>query len=288
MNSEGHYALRLRAFFLKIGIGRSMADAHVFSLLSTLSQQMNALKEHWSSMFRRVFLGCVAAALAMPVWASDAVLLAAGAGYRKPVLELLQAFTSTTGIKAEASFGNMKQVEVQARQNPDISLMIGDKAFLEPMQMSQRFERLGTGRLMLVASKGKSLRSLADLNQPQYQRIAIPDRSKAVYGNAAFTCLQRSGLITGLISKLMEVATVPQVSAYLVTGDVDAGFINATEALALKDKVGDSLEVAPDCYDPIELSLAVLGGRDQSASTRAFIEFVATPQARQVMQRHGL
>lgn len=114
------------------------------------------------------------------------------------------------------------------------------------------------------------------------------DRSKAVYGNAAFTCLQRSGLITGLSSKLMEVATVPQVSAYLVTGDVDAGFINATEALALKDKVGDSLEVAPDCYDPIELSLAVLGGRDQSASTRAFIEFVATPQARQVMQRHGL
>ena len=51
-------------------------------------------------MFRRLFLCCAALALAVPAMAADGVLVAAGAGYRKPVLELLQAFTSATGIKA--------------------------------------------------------------------------------------------------------------------------------------------------------------------------------------------
>ncbi|MDR2326817.1 MAG: molybdate ABC transporter substrate-binding protein [Acidovorax sp.] len=239
-------------------------------------------------MLRRFFLGCAAAAFILPAWASDSLLIAAGAGYRKPVLELLQTFTTATGFKAEASFGNMKQVEVQAKQNTDISLLIGDRAFLEPMQLSQRFELLGTGRLVLVTSKAHALGSINDLGQSQFQRIAVPDRSKAVYGKAAFTCLQRQGLMQAVGSKLLEVATVPQVSAYLVTGEVDAGFINATEALALKDKVGSTVTIDPACHEPIELSLAVLQGRDHSPAAQAFIRFVATPQARQVMQRHGL
>lgn len=239
-------------------------------------------------MFRRLFLCCAALALAVPAMAADGVLVAAGAGYRKPVLELLQAFTSTTGIKAEASFGNMKQVQVQAQQNPDISVLIGDRAFLEPMQLAQTFERLGKGQLVLVASKAHALKDLADLSLPQFQRIAVPDRNKAVYGKAAFTCLERSGLAAALQGKLLEVSTVPQVSAYLLTEHVDAGFVNATEAQSLQGKAGSSLTIAQDCYDPIELSMAAIHGRADNAATQALLAFIATPQARAVMQRHGL
>lgn len=239
-------------------------------------------------MFRRFFLCCAAFALAAPAIAGEGVLIAAGAGYRKPVLELLQTFTRATGIQAEASFGNMKQVEIQARQNPDIDFLIGDKTFLEPMQLAQGFEHLGKGQLVLAASKSHALNALADLAQPQFKRIAIPDRTKAVYGKAAYTCLERSGLSAALQPKLIEVATVPQVSAYLSTGNVDAGFINATEALALKDKVGASIEISAQCHEPIELSLALLQGREATPATKAFLRFIATPQAREVMQRHGL
>lgn len=239
-------------------------------------------------MFRRLFLCCAALTLAAPAMAADGVLVAAGAGYRKPVLELLQAFTSATGIKAEASFGNMKQVQVQAQQNSDISVLVGDRAFLEPMKLAQKFERLGKGQLVLVASKAHTLTDLADLSQPQFQRIAVPDRNKAVYGKAAFTCLERSGLATALQGKLIEVATVPQVSAYLLTEHVDAGFVNATEALSLQGKAGSSLTIAQDCYDPIELSMAAIQGRADNAATQALLTFIATPQAREVMQRHGL
>jgi molybdate transport system substrate-binding protein len=220
--------------------------------------------------------------------AADTLLLAGGAGYRKPVLELLENFSQASGIHAEASFGNMKQVEAQAQQNPDIAFIVGDKVFLEPMQLADRYLPLGQGRLVLVVARGQAIALLQDLQEPRFKRIALPDRTKAVYGKAATTCLQRLGLAQPLADKLLEVATVPQVSTYVATGEVDAGFVNLTEALALEGRIGARLDAPASCYDPIELSAGVVKGRGDSAAARAFIDYLATPAARRVLERHGL
>ena len=237
---------------------------------------------------QRFFLACAAFLLAANAWAADALLDAAGAGYRKPVMELLEDFSKSSGMRTEASFGNMRQVETQARQNPDIALMIGDRAFLEPMGLAERFQPLGTGRLVLVTARGQAIASLADLREPRFRRIALPDRAKAVYGNAAATCLARLGLAQPLAGRLVEVATVPQVSAYVATGEVDAGFLNRTEALALQGRAGAAIDAPQDCYDPIELSVGVLKGRAGGAAARAFLDYLASPAARQVLERHGM
>jgi molybdate transport system substrate-binding protein len=237
---------------------------------------------------RRCFLACLAFLVAANAWAADTLLVAAGAGYRRPVTQLLEEYTKTTGIRAEASFGNMKQVETQARQNPDIALLIGDRAFLEPMGLAERFQHLGTGKLVLVAARGQALGTIADLREPRFARIAMPDRAKAVYGNAAATCLERLGLAQPLAGRLLEVATVPQVGAYLATGEVDAGFVNRTEALALAGRAGDAIDAPKDCYDPIELSVGVLKGRADGAAARAFLGYLASPAARKLFERHGM
>ena len=238
--------------------------------------------------YKCFFLALTAVAFSTAVVAADTLLLAAGAGYRKPVLELMQNFSQASGIKAEASFGNMKQIETQAQQNPDIAFLIGDRVFLEPMQMFERYLPLGQGRLVLVAARGQSMVSLNELREPRFKRIALPDRTKAVYGKAAATCLQRLGLEQPLAGKLLEVATVPQVSTYVATGEVDAGFVNLTEALALGDRVGTRVDAPVSCYDPIEISIGVLKGRGESAGARAFVDYLRSPAARSVLERHGL
>ena len=52
---------------------------------------------------RRCFLACLALFIGSGAWAADTLLVAAGAGYRKPVLELLEGFSAAHGIRAEAS-----------------------------------------------------------------------------------------------------------------------------------------------------------------------------------------
>lgn len=241
-------------------------------------------------MWRRLVCTVLAWCMAAPVLAADTdgLLVAAGAGYRRPVMQLLEDFGAQSGIRAEGSFGNMKQVEAQARQNPEIALLIGDQVFLEPMGLAESFEQLGKGRLVLVAAKGHDIRAVQDLRDPRFKRIALPDRTKAVYGNAANTCLQRLGLSEALAGRILEVATVPQVGTYLATGEVDAGFVNRTEALALASRVGATIDAPEDCYDPIVLSVGVIKGRAGTPAVRAFLEYLRSPKARSVLERHGM
>lgn len=240
-------------------------------------------------MFKRgvmVFLlACLHATLAQ---AQQTLLLAGGAGYRKPVLELVELFARDSGIRAEASFGNMRQAETQARQHPDIALVVGDEAFLEPMGLFERYVPLGEGRLVLVAARDVALGRLEDLKEARFRRIGVPDRRQAVYGRAAYTCMQRQGLLDELTPRLLEVATVPQVGTYVATGEVDAGFVNKTEAQALRDRAGAALELPVSCHDPIRLSVGVVRGHADMPAVRAFLAFVQGPAARAVLQRHGL
>ncbi|HRL20383.1 MAG TPA: molybdate ABC transporter substrate-binding protein [Alcaligenes sp.] len=227
---------------------------------------------------------CLLAAT-LPVQASD-LLLATGAGYRKPVTELLQTFQKETGLTAESSFGNMQQVRAQSEQNPEIAAIIGDRFFLEPMGIAERFVNIGQGALMLAVPKGKAIVSIQDLKEPAYQRIALGDAKKTVYGRAATTCLQREGVPAQ--GRTVEVAMLPQVSSYLLTGEVDAGFINRSEALAHKDKLGTIVPMPASCYDPIDLSLAVLKGRQETPALRAWTQFLGSESAKAILARHGL
>ncbi len=227
---------------------------------------------------------CLLAATS-PTQAAD-LLLATGAGYRKPVIELMQAFQQETGLTAESSFGNMQQVRAQTEQNPEIVAIIGDRFFLEPMDIAERFVNISRGELMLAVPKGKTISSIQDLKQPAYQRIAIGDAKKTVYGRAASTCLQREQIQAD--GRTLEVAMLPQVSSYLLTGEVDAGFINRSEALAHQDKLGSIVPMPADCHDPIDLSLAILKARPDIPALHEWTRFLASEPAKTILARHGL
>lgn len=220
--------------------------------------------------------------------AAEPLMVAAAAGYRKPVLELLDAFTKEKGIPAEAVFGNMTQVEAQTRQNDRILLVVGDRAYIEPLGLAEKIQPLGQGRLVLIAPPGRKFASLDELRAATVRRIAMPDQKKATYGKAAFLCMQRLGLLSDVKDKLLEVATVPQVSIYVASGEVDAGFVNLTEALAIGPRIGGSLAAPASCYDPIEISVGLVAGRAATPAVDAFLDYLRTPAARELLERHGL
>lgn len=223
-----------------------------------------------------------------PAKAADTVLIAAMGGYRKPVLELVEAFRKETGLEAQAAFGHIKQIETQARQNPEVAFLIGDKNLLEPTGLFSSFERLGMGRLVIVASKGKSLTNFDDLKGSAFGRIALAHRTRTVFGGAADVCMKRLNLAEVLAPKLLEVEGVPQVGSYIASGEVDAGFVNKTEALAIADRAGPSLEMPQACYEPIEISLGMVKERTLTAAQSRFQVFLQGETARRIMTANGL
>ncbi len=145
---------------------------------------------------------------------------------------------------------------------------------------------LGVGKLVLIYPKDRNLTKLKDLEMDEFKRISIPDIENAIYGIAAKEVIHSANL--KIYDKLLMVSTVPQASSYIVTSEVDAGFVNLTAALNLEDKIGGYLVVDEDFYSPIKISVYEMSYCQNSKVCQAFLEFIQTDKARKIIQKHGL
>lgn len=238
----------------------------------------------------RYLLTLLAAALLCSPSFADSLLVAGGAGYKRPISELAGAFEKKTGIRLEQIYGHMGAVVAQAKQSDQIAVIFGDRAFLAKVEGIDfaTYLPLGEGRLVIGWPKGGRLGSANELADARFARIALPDTKSAIYGIAATEFLQRSGLDAKVRERLQVASTVPQVSAYLISGEVDAGFINLTEALGIQDKIGGYLEVDRKLFSPIQIVAAVIRGHEAKPEVKALQSFMATPEARAILDKYGL
>jgi molybdate transport system substrate-binding protein len=220
---------------------------------------------------------------------AQALTIAAGAGYRRPVNQLAGLFEKETGIKVERVYGNMGQVISQIKSGRVVDVFIGAQSFLKAsgLKVDQTCE-FGRGQLVLAYPKGSKVTSVQDLAKPEIKRVAVPDPKKAIYGRAGMQCVKNSGLLPALKDKLLVVGTVPQVSTYLVSGEVDAGFLNITDAQALGEKIGGLMKVDPKLYTPLVIMVARLTDAPKPDQAARFLEFVASPAGRKIAVAHGL
>lgn len=220
---------------------------------------------------------------------AENLTVAAGAGYKKLVTDLAAAFETAGGRKVDLIFGNMGQVTTQAKTSGAIQIVVGERSFLDKADLSLiAFTEIGQGVLVVAWPRSKSLSNLADLARPDIRRVAMPDPAKAVYGIAGNECLNRAGLADQVKDKLLVVATVPQVTAYVLTGEVDAGLTNLTDVLDLGERIGGYLKVDPALYSPISIGAGVLPGGQNREAVAAFTAFLASPRGQELARKHGL
>ncbi|PSM52299.1 ABC transporter, periplasmic substrate-binding protein [Campylobacter blaseri] len=221
--------------------------------------------------------------LVVGLGASD-IRIAAGAGYKKMTLELLQNFKNQN--KIEAIFGNMKQVTTQAK-NQDITLIIGDKRYLDSSNLDKIGEqKIGNGKLVLIYPKNTEIKSINDLTNENIKKVALPDSKKAIYGIASSQALKSANL--DIENKLLFVSTVPQSASYVLSGEVDAGFINLSEALSIKDKIGGMVKVDESLYEPIQIIALKLDSCSKFEVCGEFLEFLQTKKAKEIISKYGL
>lgn len=84
----------------------------------------------------------------------------------------------------------------------------------------------------------------------------------------------------------MIVATVPQAMTYILTNEVDAGFVNLSEAIANKDNIGGFIKVDKKYYTPIQIVAGKLDSCDESCEK--FADFLTTKTAKDIFEKYGL
>lgn len=244
----------------------------------------------FSSNIKRLFTLLAAVCLLNAVNAQD-LMIASGAGYKKPVTEVVGAFKEKSGLQVDVAYGNIQMVANQAKQTDEISCIIGDKKFLAGLESVVQFtsyQNIGKGILVLAYRNGITINDISDLLSENIKSVFMPQDGKAIYGVAAAEALKSYGYTDQLAAKTSSVATVPQVVSYLLTGEADAGFINLTEAVANKDKLGGYIIIPQDKYTDIMIVAGVVKGFEENANLKSFISFLTTEQAISCFKKYGV
>ncbi|HNT44240.1 MAG TPA: molybdate ABC transporter substrate-binding protein [Syntrophorhabdaceae bacterium] len=229
--------------------------------------------------------------LGVSLASAQTLMIASAAGYKKPVSEAIRSFEKATGIKTDAAFGNIQMVSSQAKQTGEISCIIGDRKFLTALGSTVAFvsyEPIGKGVLVLAYRKGVSLDKVEDMASDKVKTVFMPQDKKAIYGIAGTEALKSYGYTSKLAGKITQVATVPQVVSYLIAGEADAGFINLTEAMANKERLGGYLVVPEDRYTEILIVAGVVKGFENKPETKKFTDYLKTREAKGIFGKYGV
>ena len=127
--------------------------------------------------------------------------------------------------------------------------------------------------------------ALSDLARPVYQRVAIGIPASVPVGRYTKGVLESQGLWAAVEPKMIGAQSVRQALDYVARGEVDAGFVYATDAALMPDKVKVALTVPTT--KPVLYPAAPIAGSPNAAESQKFVEFLTTAPAQALFARHG-
>jgi len=141
--------------------------------------------------------------------------------------------------------------------------------------------------LVLIApgKSGLPLVGLGDLASPEVKRVALGNPETVPVGRYTQEALTQAGLWETLKPKFIYGESVRQVLDYVSRGEVDAGFVFATDAAIAKEKVKTVAGVQG--HQPIIYPVALVAASPKRALAQTFLDFVLSPAAQEIFKKYG-
>jgi molybdate transport system substrate-binding protein len=241
---------------------------------------------------------CLAPAQAQPP------LRVAAAADLEPVLPLiLQQFTQSTGIHAEATYQASAMLTAQIQNGAPFDLFLSaDLSYPKRLIATGLADNGGAaessapivyakGTLVLWTRKDSRLPppSLDLLRNPALQRLAIANPERAPYGRAALAALTSLNLCDALKPRLVTAENIAQTAQFVDSGNADAGLISLTSALSPRLAAGGSFFVIPrKLYPPIEQGAVIISKTTQHDAARKLLDFLLSPPVQAQLAKSGL
>lgn len=226
---------------------------------------------------------------ALPVQAGTTTV-AVAANFTAAAKDIERAFEAASGYDLVLSFGSTGKLYAQIIKGaPFDAFLSADQ--MRPEKLEQ--ERRGVadtrftyalGQIVLWSSK-TGVDPQALLTAGTYNKLAIANPKTAPYGVAALQALQNLELLKGAKTKLVRGDSIAQTHQFVSTGAADLGFI--AQAQVALDVGGSTWPVAPDLYQPIAQQAILLPRGQDNAATRAFLTFLKTPEALDIIRMYG-
>jgi molybdate transport system substrate-binding protein len=140
--------------------------------------------------------------------------------------------------------------------------------------------------VVVVARDGASApASLAELATPAVHRVAIGVPASVPAGRYAKAALEKARLWAAIEPKTIGAQSVRQALDYVARGEVDAGFVYATDAAAMAERVRVAFVVPIET--PVRYPIAVVAASRAGSEAERFVAFVQSAPAQAILHRFG-
>lgn len=151
---------------------------------------------------------------------------------------------------------------------------------------AQRRDFVSNSLVVIVpTASAKQPTAVAELTQAAYGKIAIGLPASVPVGRYTKRVLEGAQLWAAIEPKMVGATNVRQALDYVQRGEVDAGFVYATDAALMADKVKVALTVPTP--QPIRYPIAPLPAGPNAALGEKFVDFLFTPPAQAVLSKYG-
>lgn len=226
-----------------------------------------------------------------PAWAGD-LLISAAASLTNAFEEIKEGFESThPDITLVFNFAASGPLLSQMQQGAPVDVFASadqvtmDKAG-ELVAASSRKNFAGNA-LVLIVPADSTLKpsSLEDLQKEDVQLIAIGNPESVPVGRYTKAALEAANLYEVMSTKLVMAESVRQALDYVARGEVQAGFVYATDAAIKADQVQVMAEIAG--HAPISYPIAVVEASQNKDKAQKFIDYVLGDKGQAVLAKYG-
>jgi molybdate transport system substrate-binding protein len=154
------------------------------------------------------------------------------------------------------------------------------------VQGAQRRNFVSNTLVVIVPSSAANVpKAVADLQQAGYQRVAIGLPASVPVGRYTKAVLEAAGLWAAIEPKMIGAQNVRQALDYVARAEVDAGFVYATDAAIMADRVKVALTVPSTT--PILYPVAPLAASPNADVAKRFVDFLGAAPAQAVLAKYG-
>jgi molybdate transport system substrate-binding protein len=162
-----------------------------------------------------------------------------------------------------------------------------DQAVEKDLIVRDTRHNFASNELVLILPQGSktSVKTLGDLRAAEIKKIALGNPESVPAGRYTQEVLTNEGLWEGLKPRLVFGENVRQVLDYVRRGEVDAGFVFATDAAVDKDRVTVGFEARK--HKPINYPISVVASTKNKDLAKQFVQFVLSTEAQGILSKYG-
>jgi molybdate transport system substrate-binding protein len=222
------------------------------------------------------------------------VLVFAAASLTDALGEIGNAWKGPEGARVAFNYGGSSLLARQIREGAPADLFLSaDEVQMDVLEKAGlvvpgfRKSMLSNTLVVVVPADSQIKISFeADLAGRSVRRIALAETSSVPVGVYSKKFFESVGMWSAIAPKVIPTENVRATLAAVESGNVDAGIVYKTDALISK-KVRVAFEVPASRGPAISYPFALVKGAPNERAARAFLEHLASKEARAVFAKYG-